>query len=291
MRNFVRQIESKKYRDRFVGRSQILKNRVLEICFGCCKFFQVSGLKFQVSQARSAFTLIELLVALALFSILAGSLAGVLKNTIDSVDQGGAKLDNVARLRSLNALLGSALRDADSAEISQKERRLLSSMDSDYDPAYGKYRFRGEPTSIGFCVPRPFAGGARDGYMHWVTLEVRENDEDGSSVSLWLRDVSFLQDVDNPSGEGWEGTDLDTDYALPTQEVCLIEEALHLEFRFLETERGLAGAEDEQIEMEAEDIEGDYSRILPDFIELDIRLPKMKMETLSFEWNLKETAF
>ncbi|MFC1468122.1 type II secretion system protein J [Verrucomicrobiota bacterium] len=239
---------------------------------------------------RDAFSLIELLVALTLFGILAASMAGILRNTSESVEQGGAELDNLARMRSLDLLLGSALRDADAKQLSQRERRLLSSMDNEYDPAYGKYRFRGEEGALGFCMPRPFTGGERDGYMHWVTLEVRE-EEDESGVSLWLRDVSFLREIDNPAGERWEGSDLSNDYALPTQEICLIKEAPHIGFRFLELEKdGMAG-EPEPTEMEPEDIEGDYARILPNYIEMDVRLPNLKTETLTFEWNAKQNAF
>lgn len=239
---------------------------------------------------RNGFSLIELLVALTLFGILAAAMAGVLRNTSDSVDQGNAALNNMARMRSLDLLLSSALRDADDRPISQREQQMLALMDSDYDPVYGKYRFRGEETSLGFCMPRPFTGGERDGYMHWITLEVRE-EEENDNASLWLRDVSFLQEVDNPAGEGWQGTDLDTDYTLPTQEICLIKEAVYIAFRFNEMEEeGFSGDEQEPVEMEPEDIEGDYARTLPDYIEMDIRLPKLKVETLEFEWNAKGTA-
>lgn len=233
---------------------------------------------------RAAFSLIELLVALTLFGILAASMAGVLRNTSQSVEQGGAELDNLARLRSLHLLLGSALREADATEIGQRERSLLSMVDDDYDPAYGTYRFRGEETALGFCMPRPFAGGERDGYLHWITLEVRGNEAD-ESVSLWLTDVSFLREVDNPAGESWEGTDISSDYSLPTQEFCLIDDAVHIGFRFMEMEDQVTG-EDEAIEMDEEDIEGNYASELPEYIEMDIRLPKLKTETLTFEWHV-----
>lgn len=232
------------------------------------------------------FSLIELLVALTLFGILAASMAGVLRNTSDSVEQGREALDNLARMRSIDLLLGSALREADVTPISQRERQLLSSMDADYDPAYGTFRFRGESRSLGFCMPRPFTCSTRDGYLHWITLEVREETDEGPP-SLWLRDVSFLRGVDNPAGEAWEGTDLNDDYTLPTQEFCLIKEAVYIAFRFMEKETDGMTGDDEPVEMEPEDIEGDYARILPDFIELDIRLPRVKMETLTFEWNAK----
>ena len=65
---------------------------------------------FQVS--KSGFTLLELLVALTLLGILGGSIAGVLQNSIGSIEQGTVAMDNLTRMRSLETIFGGALRDA-----------------------------------------------------------------------------------------------------------------------------------------------------------------------------------
>jgi prepilin-type N-terminal cleavage/methylation domain-containing protein len=239
-----------------------------------------------VSRFKFGFTLMELLVALAVMGILCGAIAGVLRNAIASVDQGTAALDNLTRMRSLEQMLGGALRDARALQLSQEEKSMLEE-DGSYDSAEGDYRYRGEENAIGFCLERPFLGTQRDGYMHWIVLEVR-TDEETEIQSLWLTDVSFLNGIDNPVGEDWGDNAMFTDDVwLPTQEVQLIENVETLIFRHWQLEEEGMTDEPEPVELEAEDIEGDYALELPDFIEMEIKLPKMESEILYFDYSIR----
>ncbi|MDF7800328.1 prepilin-type N-terminal cleavage/methylation domain-containing protein [Pontiellaceae bacterium B1224] len=236
--------------------------------------------------SHAGFTLMELLVALAVMGILCGSIAGVLRNAIASVDQGTAALDNLTRMRSLELMLGGALRDARALQLSQEEISMLEE-DGTYDSAEGDYRYRGEETALGFCLERPFLGTERDGYMHWIVLEVR-TDEETDWQSLWLTDVSFINGVDNPVGEDWGDNAMFIDDAvLPTVEVQLIEEVESLTFRHWQLEEEGMTDEPEPEELEEEDVEGDYALELPDFIEMEIKLPKMESETLYFDYSIR----
>lgn len=239
--------------------------------------------------SRSGFTLIELLVALTLLGILGGSIAGVLHNSTDSIDQGTAAVDNMTRLRSLETVLGTALRDALPLEVSDAERRMMAN-DGSYDPADGRYRFCGEEQRLSFCLRRPFLSIERDGYTHWVTLEIRL-DEDTEQTSLWLRDVSFLQGIDNPVGEDWGDAMMSEDQILPTQEVCLIQEADDLIFRYWELVQDGNVDEPEPEEIEPDELDGDYAVVLPDYIELEMSMPKTGTESLYMDFCLKSQDF
>ncbi len=248
-----------------------------------------SGFTSQVSRFKSGFTLMELLVALAVMGILCGSIAGVLGNASDSVEQGTASLNNLTRMRSLELVLGGALRDARALELSQEEKSLLEA-DGSYDSDDGDYRYRGEETAVGFCLERPFLKTRRDGYMHWIVLEVR-TDEESDYQSLWLTDVSFLNGVDNPVGEDWSADAMFTDDAeLPTQEIQLIEKAETIIFRHWQLDQDGMTDEPEPVELEEEDIAGDYALELPDFVEMEIKLPNMESETLYFDYALRRNG-
>ncbi|WP_372794352.1 type II secretion system protein J [Pontiella sp.] len=235
---------------------------------------------------REGFTLMELLVALAVMGILCGSIAGVLRNATDSVEQGTAALDNLTRMRSLELVLGGALRDARALQLTQDEQSMLEEEGS-YDSADGDYRYRGEETAVGFCLERPFLGAERDGYMHWIVLDVR-TDEETDAQSLWLTDVSFLQGIDNPVGEDWGDNAMFTsDAELPTQEVRLLDNAETIFFRHWQLDEEGMTDEPEPVELEAEDIEGDYALELPDFVEMQIKLPKMDAEILYFDYSIR----
>lgn len=233
--------------------------------------------------ARSGFTLIELLVALALLGILGASLAGVLRNSMDSVDQAQASVNHLTRLRSLDLVLGGALRDAVTLKLSSAEQKMLDDQ-SAFDKTAGTIRFHGEEQRLGFCLQRPFLSAERDGYTHWISLEIRP-DEKTERSSLWLRDVSFIPGIDNPVGEDWGGLDGEVDARLPVQEVCLIRDASVLSFHYWIFPEDDSG---ESEEMEPEDIAGDYALAVPDYIELDIKMPKGAQETLRFDYNLRE---
>lgn len=235
---------------------------------------------------RSGFTLMELLVALAVMGILCASIAGVLRNATESVEQGTKALDNLTRMRSLELVLGGALRDARALELSQQEKRLLEG-DGSYDSAEGNYRYRGEETAVGFCLDRPFLGAARDGHMHWIVLEVR-TDEETEYQSLWLTDVSYLNGIDNPVGEDWGDNAMFTsDAELPTQEVQLLEEAESITFRHWQLDQEGMTGEPEPVELEPDEVEGDYAVELPDVVEMEIKLPKMDRETLYFDYAIR----
>ena len=232
------------------------------------------------------FTLMELLVALAVVGILCSSIAGVLGNAIDSMEQATKAIDNLTRMRSLDLVLGGAMRDARAMELSQEEKRMLEE-DGAYDSAEGSYRFRGEPTAVGFCLDRPFLGTEPDGYMHWIVLDVR-TDEETESQSLWLTDVSYLNGVDNPVGEDWGDKALfASEVELPTQEVRLIEQAETIVFRHWQLDQEAMTGEPEPIELEPEEIEGDYALELPDYVEMEIKLPRMNTETLYFDYSIR----
>jgi prepilin-type N-terminal cleavage/methylation domain-containing protein len=233
---------------------------------------------------KSGFTLLELLVALTLLGILGGSIAGILQNSTASIDQGTTAMDNLTRMRSFETLLGGALRDALTMTVSQQERNLLAD-DSDYDAADGRYRFRGEELALGFVMDRPFLDAERDGYMHWISVEARE-DEETERYSLWLTDVSYLQGIDNPVGEDWGSEDFGEDW-LPTQEILLLADANDVFFRYWELEQSGFTDEPEAEEMEPDDIDTDYSVRLPDFVELVLDLPKVGTESLFFDYSIR----
>ncbi len=233
--------------------------------------------------ARGGFTLIELLVALALLGILGASLAGVLRNSMDSVDQAQSSVNHLTRLRSLDQVLGGALRDAKSMTLSSSEQKMLTEQGT-FEKEAGTIRFRGDEQSLGFCLQRPFLSAERDGYMHWISLEIRQ-DEKTERRSLWLRDISFVSGVDNPVGEDWNGLDGEVDERLPVQEVCLVRDASVLTFRFWTLPEDDTSDPEE---MEPEDIGGDYALAVPDYIELEIKMPKGATEVLTFDYNLRE---
>lgn len=235
------------------------------------------------SSMRGGFTLIELLVALALLAILGASLAGVLRNSMDSVDQGQSSVDHLTRLRSLDLVMGGALRDAKSLTLSTQEQSLLAELGS-FDKEAGTIRFHGDEKSLGFCLQRPFLSAERDGYMHWISLEIRQ-DEKTERSSLWLRDVSFISGIDNPVGEDWGGLDGEVDERLSVQEVCLVRDAAVLTFSYWTLPEDDTGDPEE---MEPDDIGGDYALAVPDYIELEIKMPKGTSEVLTFDYNLRE---
>jgi prepilin-type N-terminal cleavage/methylation domain-containing protein len=236
------------------------------------------------NQSSVGFTLIELLVALTLLGILGGSIAGVLQNSMASIDQGTVAMDNLTRMRSFETLLGGALRDALTVTVSQPERNGLAD-DSDYDAADGRYRFRGEELALGFVMDRPFLDAERDGYRHWISVEARE-DEETERYSLWLKDVSYLQGIDNPVGADWGSEDFGEDW-LETQEVLLLADANDIFFRYWELEQSGFTDEPEAEEMEPDDIDTDYSVRLPDFVELVLDLPKVGTESLFFDYSIR----
>lgn len=150
-------------------------------------------MKRNIHSLKSGFTLVELLVALALLGILGGSISGVLHNASSSVEQGTAAMDQLTRLRALETILGGALRDARVMTVSAKERSWLAD-EPTYDAADGRYRFRGEELALGFVLDRPFLEAERDGYLHWISIEVRI-DEDTAQSSLWMTDTAYLEGI------------------------------------------------------------------------------------------------
>jgi prepilin-type N-terminal cleavage/methylation domain-containing protein len=232
---------------------------------------------------RGGFTLIELLVALTLLGILGASLAGVLRNATDSVDQAQAPVNHLTRLRSLDMALGGALRDAVTLTLSAEEQKMLADQDS-FDKEAGTIRFHGDEQSLGFCLQRPFLSAERDGYMHWISLEIRQ-DEKTERSSLWLRDISFIPGIDNPVGDDWGGLDGEVDERLPVQQVCLVRDAAVLTFHYWTLPEDDTS---EPEEMEPDDIGGDYALAVPDHIDLDIKMPKGAQEVLTFDYNLRE---
>lgn len=230
------------------------------------------------------FTLIELLVALALLGILGSSLAGVLRNASDSVNQATASMDNMTRLRSLDFLLGGALNDAVDVELSSTEQKMLAE-DGAYDSEEGTFRFRGESQSFGFCLERPFLSAERDGYLHWIVFDVIEDEESGR-FSLWLKDVSFIPEIDNPVGDDWGPLGAPAEEWLPVQTVRLLDDLEDVSFSFWSLAEDDTTEEFE--EMDPDEIAGEYARQLPDRIVLDLKLPNSPAETLSFDYNLRE---
>jgi len=242
-----------------------------------------------VASRKKAFTLIELLVALTLLGILGGSIAGVLRNATESVNHGNETLENITRLRSLEVVLGTALRDLLPVEVSSEERRMMA-QDGRYDPADGRYRFCGEEQRLSFCLSHPFLSLDRDGYTHWVTLEILYDEDTGRS-SLWLTDEAFLQGVDNPVGEDWGELSTMAEQWLPTTELCLLKDADNLIFRYWRMEQSGYTDEPEPEEVEAEDIDGDYARYLPDYVELEITMPRMETESLYMDVSIRKRTF
>jgi prepilin-type N-terminal cleavage/methylation domain-containing protein len=241
---------------------------------------------FHPSARYAAFTLIELLVALALVGILGASLAGVLRNAMDSIDQAQSSVNHLTRLRSLDMVLGSALRDAVTLELSSAEQKALTETAS-FDKAAGTIRFRGDELSLGFCLKRPFLSAERDGYTHWISLEIRKEEKEEKELSsLWLRDTSFVAGTDNPVGADWNGLDGEVHERMPVQEVCLVRDAAVLAFRFFPAPEDEIS---EPEEMDPEEISGEYALSVPDTITLEIKMPKGAAEILTFDYNVGET--
>lgn len=236
-----------------------------------------------IKRLQSGFTLLELLVALALLGILGGSIAGVLKNAADSVAQGTAAMDQLTRLRSLETVLGGALRDARIISVSNKERSLLAD-DTSYDGADGRYRFRGEELLLGFVMTRPFLDAERDGYMHWIEIEVRIDDETGQN-SLWMADTAYMSGIDNPVGADWSEAGFSDDWK-PRKEVMLLENTREIFFRYWELEQNSMTGEPEPEEMEFDDIDTDYAVRLPDMIEMVMSVPNLGTESLMFDYSI-----
>jgi hypothetical protein len=134
-------------------------------------------------------------------------------------------------------------------------------------------------------IDRPFLDAERDGYMHWITAEARL-DEETERYSLWLKDVSYLQGIDNPAGEDW-GDEGFAEGWLPMQEVLLLADANDIFFRYWELEQSGFTDEPEAEEMEPDDIDTDYSVRLPDFVELVLDLPKVGSESLFFDYSIR----
>lgn len=247
--------------------------------FSCVRPSGISRSRTPVLRSSSAgFTLLELLVALALMGILTASVAGVLANTSDSIDGGKKTIQQLSRLRSLDLLLGCALREAESLELGSSETQMLLD-DFSYSTDDGTIRFRGEPDALGFCLRRPFLEAERDGAMHWILLEVRE-DEPGGNQSLWLTDVPFLEELDNPVGEDYGGFGLLPAECLAVQEVCLIRDAQSLSFSYwLLAEDDY----DEDEEIDEDLIDGDYAEELPDYVKFYIKLPHALSEELTLD--------
>jgi prepilin-type N-terminal cleavage/methylation domain-containing protein len=234
---------------------------------------------FHYSTRSAGFTLLELLIALALMGILTASVAGVLANTADSIDSGNESVRQQSRLRSLDLLLGAALREAVLVELTASETRMLADSFS-YSDDDGNLRFRGEETALGFCLQRPFLEAERDGYMHWVLLEIRTDEESGAQ-SLWLKDVSFLEEIDNPVGEDYGGLGLLPEECLPVREVCLIRSAQRLVFSYWRQSEEDSYDEDEEVE--PDELAGDYAFAAPDYVLFDMKMPHMQAEQLTLD--------
>jgi hypothetical protein len=208
----------------------------------------------------------------------------VLKNSADSVEQGTAAMEQLTRLRSLETLLGGALRDARVLTLSNQERSWLAD-DFSYDAANGRYRFRGEELSLGFAMDRPFLEAVRDGYMHWITIEVRIDGET-SANSLWMTDTSYLPGIDNPVGPDWSEAGFSEDWK-PKKEVMLLGNTREIYFRYWELQQSGGTDEPEPEEMEFDDIETDYAVRLPDTIEMVMAVPNLGTESLLFDFSIR----
>jgi hypothetical protein len=103
-----------------------------------------------------------------------------------------------------------------------------------------------------------------------------------------MTDTSYLSGVDNPVGEDWgDNAMFASEAELPTQEVQLIEQAETMVFRHWQLDQEEMTGEPEPIELEPEEVEGDYALELPDFVEMEIKLPRMDSEILYFDYCIR----
>ena len=78
------------------------------------------------------------------------------------------------------------------------------------------------------------------------------------------------------------------DERLPVQGVCLIRDAAALSFRFWTLPEDVTSDPEE---MDSDDIAGDYALAVPDYIELEIKMPKGTAEVLTFDYSLRGKLF
>jgi len=172
--------------------------------------------------------------------------------------------------------------------VSIRERSWLAD-DVAYDAADGRYRFRGEPLALGFVMDRPFLKAERDGYSHWIRIDVRTDDETDEQ-SLWMTDTSYLPGIDNPVGADWSEAAFPDDWK-PQKEVMLLGNTREIFFRYWELQQSGGTDEPEAEEMEFDDIDTDYAVRLPDLVEMVMTVPNLGTESLLFDYSIRRKGF
>lgn len=129
--------------------------------------FRIRALEFNTQKSRrdtveSGFTLIELLVSLALIGVIAVMITGAMKVSLDAVERGEQKIDEIERLRSSMHIVSSQL---------QSQLPLTQDVDGERT-----FYFQGDSQSMQFPTGYSIWTGQRGYVLVSYTIESEEDE-------------------------------------------------------------------------------------------------------------------